>query len=359
MLKSLLCAALLLVGGSAWAAQVVGVVTHLSGPLLDQKADGSIKVLGLKSEVENGDTLVSEKNTYAQIRFVDNHEITLKPGTTFRIENFSYDAGKPDADSAAFSLVKGGLRSITGLLGKRNKEKFSLKTPSATIGIRGTTFIAQYVPPPNQMRVVDNVGSFDAMSTSGKTPQPVTEQGKVVIDRSPAGNGGVPAGSQGPAAGGVPSPAPVQGNGPGVAVAQNLNGNLPQMGKQPSAGGGLSSAQEQALLNTLSSNAQAAMQQAVNQGGAPQAPSLPTLAPGLHLQVTDGMIVVTNTGGAQNFAAGQFGFVPNLNQAPVIVPPNPGLLFLPPPSFSGGPTGPQAQVGGSSPDKQGVDCIVR
>jgi hypothetical protein len=134
---------LLLAGGAAWAAQVVGVVAHLSGPLLDRKADGSVKVLAAKSEVENGDTLVSEKNTYAQIRFVDNSEITLKPGTTFRIENFSYEAGKPDADSAAFSLVKGGLRSITGLLGKRNKEKFSLKTPAATIGIRGTTFIAQ------------------------------------------------------------------------------------------------------------------------------------------------------------------------------------------------------------------------
>jgi hypothetical protein len=294
MLKSLLCAVLLLAGGSAWAAQVVGVVTHLSGPLLDRKLDGSVKVLGMKSEVENGDTLVSEKNTYAQIRFVDNHEITLKPGTTFRIENFNYDAAKPDADSAAFSLVKGGLRSITGLLGKRNKEKFSLKTPTATIGIRGTTFVAQYVPP-----------------------------------------------------------------GAGLVVAQNLNGNLPQMSKQPPGSAPAISAQEQAALNTLGNQAQAAMQQAASPAGVPQAQALPTLTPGLHLQVTDGMIVVTNNGGAQNFAAGQFGFVPNLNQAPVIVPPNPTLQFAPPPSFLGGAGGPQAQAGGSAPDKAGVDCIVR
>jgi hypothetical protein len=354
MLKSLLCAALLLAGGSAWAAQVVGVVTHLSGPLLDQKLDGSVKVLGLKSEVENGDTLVSEKNTYAQIRFVDNHEITLKPGTTFRIENFNYDAGKPDADSAAFSLVKGGLRSITGLLGKRNKEKFSLKTPSATIGIRGTTFVAQYVSP-SEMRVSDS-NSLGAVEV-GKGPQAAGSPGKVVIDRSPTGSGAAPGGVQAPAGAGVPTPAP--GPGAGLAMAQNLNGNLPQMGKQPPGSAPAISAQEQAALNTLSNQAQAAMQHAVNQAGAQQAPSLPALAPGLHLQVTDGMIVVTNNGGAQNFAAGQFGFVPNLNQAPVIVPPNTGLQFLPPPSFSGNVTGPQAQVGGSTPDKQGVDCIVR
>jgi hypothetical protein len=354
MLKSLLCAVLLLAGGATWAAQVVGVVAHLSGPLLDRKADGSVKVLGLKSEVENGDTLVSEKNTYAQIRFVDNSEITLKPGTTFRIENFSYDAGKPDADSAAFNLVKGGLRSITGLLGKRNKEKFSLKTPTATIGIRGTTFIAQYVPP-SDMRVSDG-NSLGAVEV-GKGPQAPAAQGKVVIDRSPTGNGVVPAGSQVPAAGGIP--APVQGNGAGLAVAQNLNGSLPQMGKPAAAGGALSSAQEQALLTTLSNQAQAAMQQAVNRAGAPQAPSLPALAPGLHLQVTDGMIVVTNGGGAQNFAAGQFGFVPSVNQPPVLVPSNPTLHFAPPPSFSGGAVGPQASAGAAPPDKQGVDCIVR
>ncbi len=143
-------AALVLAGacGLAFAGQVAGTVVNLSGPLMAKKADGAVKVLAVKSEVEQGDTLVSEKNTYAQIRFVDNSEITLKPNTTFKVEAFAYDAGKPAGDSASFSLVKGGLRSITGLLGKRNKEKFQLKTPSATIGIRGTTFSVEFVPPP-------------------------------------------------------------------------------------------------------------------------------------------------------------------------------------------------------------------
>lgn len=134
-------------GAMAWAAQVAGTIVNLSGPLMVKKADGSVKVLGLKSEVEQGDTLVSEKNTYARIRFIDNSEITLRPDTSFKIEAFAYESGKPEADSASFSLIQGGLRSLTGLLGKRNKEKFQLRTPSATIGIRGTTFIAQYVPP--------------------------------------------------------------------------------------------------------------------------------------------------------------------------------------------------------------------
>lgn len=130
-------------------ADPVGTVTDLSGPLLVRKVDGTVKVLSQKSTVDSGDTLVSEKDTYARIKFIDNSEITLRPNTQFKIENFSYDAGKPQNDNAFFSLIKGGLRSITGLLGKRNRDKFGLNTPTATIGIRGTTFVAQYIPPSN------------------------------------------------------------------------------------------------------------------------------------------------------------------------------------------------------------------
>ena len=148
VINSLLLLALACWGTVAGAAQVAGTVMNLSGPLLAKKADGTARILAVKSEVEQGDTLVTQKNTYASVKFIDNSEITLRPDSSMTIDSFAFDAGKPDADSAAFSLLKGGLRSITGLLGKRNKERFSMKTPSATIGIRGTTFIVEFVPQP-------------------------------------------------------------------------------------------------------------------------------------------------------------------------------------------------------------------
>jgi hypothetical protein len=63
-----------------------------------------------------------------------------------KVEKFAYEEAKPENDGVIFGLIKGGLRSITGLLGKRNHERFVLNTPTATIGIRGTTFIAEYMP---------------------------------------------------------------------------------------------------------------------------------------------------------------------------------------------------------------------
>ena len=240
-------AALLLAGACslALAGQVAGSIVHLSGPLMAKKADGTVKVLATRSEVEVGDTLVSEKNTYAQLKLIDNSEIMLKPNTTFVVEAFSFDAGKPDGDSASFNLIKGGLRSITGLLGKRNKEKFQLKTPTATIGIRGTTFVAQFIEP------------------------------------AP----GVPV----PVAAGLPSPKP-------------------------------------------------------------------TLAPGLYVQVIDGLIHLSNPAGAQSFSAGQFGFTPSFKQPPVVLPVNPGMQFTPPPAFSAPPSANNAS--GDSKAKT-VDCEVR
>lgn len=81
----------------------------------------------------------------------------------------------------------------------------------------------------------------------------------------------------------------------------------------------------------------------------------PVLPPGLYVQVIDGLINVSNKGGTQNFAAGQFGFTPNPIQAPVIVPKNPGLQFTPPPVFNA----PPPMTGSTAPKSNAVDCEVR
>ena len=77
--KSLLLAVLL--GSAAWvqAAPGAGVVTHLSGPLFVNKADGSMRILSAQSTVEAGDTVSTQGKGYAQIRLSDDSQLTLKP----------------------------------------------------------------------------------------------------------------------------------------------------------------------------------------------------------------------------------------------------------------------------------------
>jgi len=139
-------AALLLAGSLASASAIVqantGTVTQLSGTLSVRKADGSVRILSQKSQIESGDTVNTERDSYAQVRFSDGAQITLKPNTAIKLDNFKFAEDKPQDDSFLYSLVKGGMRAVTGIVGKRSKDAYRLGTATATIGIRGTTFSA-------------------------------------------------------------------------------------------------------------------------------------------------------------------------------------------------------------------------
>jgi hypothetical protein len=139
---SLLLLSLLLIFSSvSFAETEVGRVTHLSGPLLARKADGTTRVLSINSAVEQGDTLVTEKKTYAKIKFTDNSEINMRPGTQLKVSEYNFDQARPKEDKAVYNLVKGGMRAVTGLIGKRgDQNSYKLMTDTAVAGIRGTTY---------------------------------------------------------------------------------------------------------------------------------------------------------------------------------------------------------------------------
>lgn len=128
-------------------AEPAGQVTNLSGPLFAIDTAGTRRILSVGSKIEPGETLVTEEKTYAQLRFIDKSVVTLKPGTQFKVESFVFDEKAPEQDNASFGLLKGALRTITGLVGKRgNQDAYRMNTATATIGIRGTHFMVQYVP---------------------------------------------------------------------------------------------------------------------------------------------------------------------------------------------------------------------
>jgi hypothetical protein len=138
---ALVLAALPGAGMAATVAGSAGAVTQLSGTLSVQKPDGSIRILSQKSDIAPGDTINTQRDSFAQIKFGDGAQITLKPNTSIKIENFNFTQEEPQNDSFFYKLVKGGLRAVSGLVGKRgDPDAYKLGTETATIGIRGTTF---------------------------------------------------------------------------------------------------------------------------------------------------------------------------------------------------------------------------
>lgn len=125
--------------GSALAA-AAGQIQHLSGTLSVQRPDGSVRILSQKSEVNAGDVLTTQKDSYAQINMTDGSSMTLRPNTQVKIESFKFAQDKPQEDNAFFRLVKGGLRTVTGLVGKRgDQDAYKIGTATATVGIRGSS----------------------------------------------------------------------------------------------------------------------------------------------------------------------------------------------------------------------------
>ena len=122
------------------AANAAGIVTHLSGTLTVRQAEGPVKLLSVKSAVDEGDTLATQEGTYARIKFDDGGELVLRPNSQLTVAAYRFRQAEPDADSAVLALLKGGMRTVTGFLGKRNPNRVSVTTATATIGIRGTHF---------------------------------------------------------------------------------------------------------------------------------------------------------------------------------------------------------------------------
>ena len=132
--------ALLSAAGSAAFAAGAGQVQHLSGTLSVQRADGTVRILSQKSEVNPGEVLTTQKDSYAQINFSDGSSMTMRPNTQMKLETYQFVQDKPQEDSAFFRLIKGGLRTVTGLVGKRgNQDAYRIGTSTATIGIRGSS----------------------------------------------------------------------------------------------------------------------------------------------------------------------------------------------------------------------------
>lgn len=126
------------------AADVVGQITHLSGLLTVKHAEGGGKIMAVKSNVLAGDLLTTEKDAYARIKFSDSSEVVIRPQSQFKVEAYAYSPERPKESIAIFNMIKGGFRAVTGLIGKANTELVNFKTPTATIGIRGTHFGALF-----------------------------------------------------------------------------------------------------------------------------------------------------------------------------------------------------------------------
>ncbi len=115
-------------------------------------------------DVDEGARVITGAGGTAQLRMKDGALLAVRPETTLEIEAYAFrETGREE--SSIVNLLKGSFRSVTGAIGRENQDAYQVKTPVATIGIRGTDHEPAYIPPGSP---VGKPGAYDKVN-SGRT----------------------------------------------------------------------------------------------------------------------------------------------------------------------------------------------
>jgi hypothetical protein len=137
---TLCLATLLLLTGLPVSAQddeVIGRILMVSGSVEAESPEGDRRELLRRSEVYAQDTILTGANSATQIRMVDSAQIALKENTEFRFDDYNFDGEGGAGDQAIMNLVRGGFRTIDGIIGGSEADEYRVDTQYASIRSQG------------------------------------------------------------------------------------------------------------------------------------------------------------------------------------------------------------------------------
>lgn len=158
-------------------------VDFAAGEATVTTAAGESRALKKGDMIAGGDRIETGRGR-VQLRFADGAYVALQPNTVFRVDQYLYANQPANQQSAFFSLVKGGMRTVTGTIGKANRDNYKVKTPVATIGIRGTGYSALQTG--SQLLVSVNAGLVAVLNDLGETLAGAGQNVAVTPDNQPS-----------------------------------------------------------------------------------------------------------------------------------------------------------------------------
>lgn len=141
--RSVLLALLILMAVPAFCAEPAGRILAAVGQVVVIR-NGQASPLATGAAVEVGDQIKTGPASRAQILFTDSSIVAIKPQTDFLVTDYVFNGSEDGSEKSFFSLIRGGLVTVTGLIGHVHKANYAIRTPAATIGIRGTVWGADH-----------------------------------------------------------------------------------------------------------------------------------------------------------------------------------------------------------------------
>lgn len=177
-LGALLAACLMLASQAAYAG-IAGHAQFVSGSVQAVNSAGQTRALKKGDAVHESDTVITTKGASAQIKMRDGGYIVVRPESQLRFDSFVFSGEEDGSEKSFFSLLKGGIRAITGMIGQKNKKSYRIATPESTIGIRGTDHETVVVTAGSPLAEVAPIGTYNKVNL-GETTM-TTSKGSISV----------------------------------------------------------------------------------------------------------------------------------------------------------------------------------
>jgi hypothetical protein len=143
--------------GDAIGAAVT-VVNHVTGEF-----NRNLRNLETGDDVRQEEIIAVAEDSLGELMLRDQTKVALGPGARLTLDRFIYDPNR-SGGSIVLNLVKGGFRFITGIAAK---PVYSIRTPVASITVRGTVFDV-YIEGQEAIWILLHEGAITVCNNAGK-----------------------------------------------------------------------------------------------------------------------------------------------------------------------------------------------
>lgn len=185
--RAWITASVLALGAAGALAQSaeVGVLAAVNRDVLGERPQEQARQLVLREKLILDERITTSEVGGGQVMFLDQTTLTLSPNSNILLDRYVYDPNAQTGD-VSVTLLKGAMRFVGGRITKTGVA--TIKTPSATIGIRGGI---------GHVSVDDQGGTnylhiagISSTITNGSGTVVVTREGGAVTVPPPADSGG-------------------------------------------------------------------------------------------------------------------------------------------------------------------------
>jgi len=115
----------------------VGTVTESSGSVVAVDRRQVSRKLKQGEPVFLGDKVVTGEDGFVKLRMIDDALLDLRCFSIMVIEEYALNT---DNRRSILNLLQGSLKKVTGKIGKLTEDVYELRTPVASVGVRGTEY---------------------------------------------------------------------------------------------------------------------------------------------------------------------------------------------------------------------------